>query len=321
MKILLATPAHGDRAKISRVITRLGGTIMSAQLGYEALDQFVSGHPDIVLIDAQLPDLDGCAVAQKIRASENASQWTPILFMAAGSNDSDIEKAVLSGADDYFFKPVNESILHAKLRAMYRIIQMRTSLLVLTRKLDTANQELLRLSSSDGLTGIPNRRYFDETLEREWRRNRRLGKELALIMCDVDHFKKFNDLYGHQAGDECLRQVAQALSQQADRGADTPARYGGEEFALILPETDIDGAAIVGERVREAVAALGIPHAESLYGEVTVSLGIAAMIPDENNRSEMLVMAADQALYRAKREGRNRVVRACNPQTAESREE
>ena len=317
MKVLLVTQAHSDLAKISRVITRLGGTVSPARLGYEGLERFESEHPDIILIDSQLPDIDGCVVAQKIRAKETASNWTPIVFIAAGNAESDIEKAVLSGADDYLFKPVNEAILLAKLRAMYRIIQMRTSLVVLTRKLDAANQDLLRLSSSDGLTGIPNRRYFDETLDREWRRSRRLGNELALIMCDVDHFKSFNDRYGHQAGDECLRQVAKALSGQADRGCDTPARYGGEEFSLILPDTDIDGAQIVAERARAAVAELGIPHSESIYGEVTVSLGVACMTPDEDNRSEMLIMAADRALYQAKKDGRNRVVCADNPTAPE----
>ena len=204
---------------------------------------------------------------------------------------------------------MSEVVLSAKIRAMYRIVQMRTSLVVLTRKLDAANQELQRLSSSDGLTGIPNRRYFDEALDREWRRCRRVGKELALIMCDVDHFKRYNDYYGHQAGDECLRQVAEALKVGLDRGGDVLARYGGEEFVIVLPETSTGGALIVAERVRHAVMALGIPHAESSYSQVTLSLGLASMVPNESCQPSELLHAADQALYAAKHEGRNRVCR------------
>lgn len=308
MKILLVNHAHSELAKIARVIDRLGGQVIPVRLGYEALEKFESEHPDLILLDTALPDLSGCDVARKIRAAEAVNNWTPIIFTGAENNAADIEKAILAGGDDYLFKPVNEAILSAKVRAMYRIIQMRTSLVVLTRKLDTANQDLQRLSSSDGLTGIPNRRFFDETLEREWRRCRRLCNELSLIMCDVDHFKQFNDSYGHQAGDQCLQQVAKALAHQADRGSDTPARYGGEEFAVILPDTGPEGASIVAERIRQAVIALGIPHDGSLYGEVTVSLGIASMTPDESNQPQSLVMAADRALYRAKREGRNRAV-------------
>lgn len=313
MKILLVDSTHSELARMNRTILHLGGKTISARSGCEALEQFEREHPDLILLAFPLPDLGANDFVQKVRTAETAGNWTPIIFMAAQSEDAEIERGILAGGDDFLFKPVSEALLSAKLRAMYRIVQMRTSLVALTRKLDTANQELLRLSSSDGLTGIPNRRYFDEALDREWRRSRRLGHELALIICDVDHFKRFNDFYGHQAGDECLRQVAQALAGAIDRGGDTPARYGGEEFVAILPDTDRDGAGIVAERIRQAVLALGIPHAQSIFGEVTISLGIACMVPDDKLQAKSLIQAADQALYQAKQEGRNRV--CCHAQS------
>lgn len=307
MKILLVNQTHSESAKITRVVENLGGSAIPCRLGYEALEKFKSEHPDLVLLDTDMPDISACEIAQKIRATEAANNWTPIIFTGAETSTTDIEKAILAGGDDYLFKPISDAILSAKIRAMYRIVQMRTSLVVLTRKLDTANQDLQRLSSSDGLTGIPNRRFFDETFEREWRRCRRLEKELSIIMCDVDHFKSFNDSYGHQAGDECLRQIAVALAEQADRGGDTPARYGGEEFAVILSDTNLSGAAIVAERIRQSVMSLAVPHDQSLYGVVTVSLGIACMSPNNSNEAQALLLMADQALYRAKHEGRNRI--------------
>ena len=214
-----------------------------------------------------------------------------------------------SGGDDYLIKPVSETVLAAKVRAMQRIAQMRYSLLVLTRKLDEANQELTRLSSLDGLTSIANRRQFDETLLREWRRASRQRKPLALLLCDVDKFKQFNDGYGHQVGDECLKAVARTLSLVLRRPADMVARYGGEEFAVILPDTDITGALQVAEGMRSAVEGLRITHRYARgSGVVTVSIGVASVIPERNEGlSADLLKAADDALYQAKESGRNRI--------------
>lgn len=307
MKVLLVDSSSVEIAVLSRHIKRLGGTTVAVRNGFDGIDAFGQETPDLVLLEVSLPDISGYEVARRIRATEISGNWTPIIFISARARDEDIAAGVAAGGDDYLQKPLSEVVLSAKIRAMYRIVQMRTSLLVLARKLDAANQELLRLSSSDGLTGIPNRRYFDETLDREWRRCRRAGGELSLIMCDVDHFKRFNDVYGHQAGDECLRQVGQSLVAAVDRGGDTAARYGGEEFVVILPDTSTEGACTVAEKVRKAVVSLGIPHAESPYGQVTVSLGVARIAADEIGDIESLILSADRALYQAKREGRNRV--------------
>ncbi len=309
MKILLVDDSNVESAVLSTYIKHLGAIPLCARSGAEALDMFAREQPDMVLLDVVLPDFSGHEVARRIRAMETSGNWTPIIFVTSQTRDEDVEKGIAAGGDDYIYKPVSQILLTAKIRAMHRIVQMRTSLVVLARKLDSANQELLRLSSSDGLTGIPNRRFFDETIEREWRRCQRVSKELALVMCDVDHFKAYNDAYGHQAGDECLRQVAKALKLSLDRGGDTVARYGGEEFVFILPETSAGGALIVAERARHAVMSLGLPHTESSFGVVTVSLGVASAVPDVNNYGSTLIQAADQALYQAKHAGRNSVYR------------
>ncbi len=173
--------------------------------------------------------------------------------------------------------------------------------------LKDANKELKLISSRDGLTGIPNRRYYDEYLETEWERMARDRKPLSLLMCDIDFFKKYNDAYGHLEGDACLKSVAEAINKSCKRPADLAARFGGEEFAVILPDTDIDGAKLVAESIREAVNNLNIEHYDSPEGHVTLSIGASTLIPVHGGESRALLQRADAALYRAKAAGRNRV--------------
>ncbi|MFZ2267347.1 MAG: diguanylate cyclase [Azonexus sp.] len=309
MKILIVEDSRANLLVVTEYVQRFGATAVQAATGQQAIEVFQAEHPDIVLLDIILPDMDGFTVAQRLRGLEENGGWTPIIFLSSLDKDEDIERGIAAGGDDYLAKPVSEVVLGAKIRAMQRIIQMRTSLVVLARKLDVANRELKRLSASDGLTGIPNRRLFDEYIAREWRRARRNSTSISLMMCDVDHFKLFNDTYGHQAGDDCLRQVAHAIQKIMERGADIAARYGGEEFAVVLPETPVGGALFLAEKVRHAIHELHIPHSASSSGQVSMSIGIATMVPGENNLCEELIRAADQALYQAKHDGRDRVCR------------
>lgn len=180
-------------------------------------------------------------------------------------------------------------------------------------KLIALNDELRRTSLLDGLTGIANRRYFNEFLEREWQRAKREKQPLALLMLDIDFFKAYNDTYGHLAGDDCLKLIASMLADMPKRATDIVARYGGEEFAVVLPDTDDQGAAVVGENVRSGVEKLGIEHTGSLISNnVTVSVGVAVVVPEQNSITSTLIAAADHALYQAKEEGRNRVKIAAN---------
>jgi diguanylate cyclase (GGDEF)-like protein len=174
-----------------------------------------------------------------------------------------------------------------------------------------AELALQTLAASDGLTGLANRRSFDQTLAMEWARAQRTRKPLSLLLCDVDHFKLYNDLHGHQKGDECLRAVANVIGKNAFRPADLPARYGGEEFAVIMPETDGAAARKLAERLREVLARVKLPHgAPDVPPLVTLSIGIATLVPSQDTRSDWLLGQADQALYAAKYSGRNRVVSA-----------
>ena len=313
MKILIVEDASATLLVVSKYIERFGAQPIAVNNGEQAISAFRNEQPDMVLLDAMLPDIDGFSVARQMRALEKPGAWTPIIFLSGMTSDKDLEKGIAAGGDDYLYKPVSEAVLNAKVRAMQRIIQMRTSLVVLARELDTANQELKRLSASDGLTGIANRRFFDEHLSREWRRARRGSGEIAILMCDVDHFKAYNDTYGHQAGDDCLRQVAHKIRDSMERAADLAARYGGEEFVVLLPDTPIAGAHIVAEKLRQTIHALNLPHTGSAHQHVTLSIGIAAMAAGDQNTQQTLIEAADRALYRAKHAGRNLVCRH-NPQ-------
>lgn len=310
MKILIVEDSRSNLALLTHYVEQFGATPITAETGQAALEAFSAQQPDLVLLDVVLPDLDGFTVAKRIRIMEKVSEWTPIIFLSSLGDDAHIEQGITAGGDDYLLKPVSEIVLGAKIRAMQRLVLMRASLLALTRKLDAANQELIRISSSDGLTGIANRRFFDEAISIEWRRARRHSNSLAMLMCDVDFFKRFNDTYGHIAGDDCLRKVASAIRKNTERPSDIVARYGGEEFAVVLPETSVGGALMVAEKIRNAIRELNIPHSESPSGRVTMSIGIAAAAPGFDNPPDDLINAADKALYRAKHEGRDRVCRA-----------
>lgn len=309
MKTLVIEDSTSSLKLLCSYIEKIGISTIPAENGATGIDLFLSEHPDLILLDIILPDLDGYEVARQIRLLEPPGEWTPIIFLSSMNKDKDIEMGIAAGGDDYLLKPISEVVLAAKIRAMQRIIQMRQSLLVLTRKLDSANQELKRLTSLDGLTGIPNRRHFDEVLAREWRRAMRQGEELSILMCDIDFFKNFNDTFGHQKGDECLRQVANALADSLDRGGDLLARYGGEEFIAVLPGTTLEGASFIAAQMRQSICQLNISHPETPFGKVTASFGVASAVAMPETDPLKIVGAADTAMYKAKKSGRNRVFR------------
>jgi PleD family two-component response regulator len=196
MRALVIEDTATGQALICHLLERMGIHPLQARDGLEGIAAFTKELPDLILLDIILPDINGFEVARRIRAMEKPGEWTPIIFLTALTKDEDLERGIEAGGDDYIFKPISEVVLGAKVRAMQRIIQMRSSLLVLANKLDGANRELTRLSAVDGLTGIANRRQFDEALTREWRRCLRARLPLSLVMCDVDLFKQYNDSYG-----------------------------------------------------------------------------------------------------------------------------
>lgn len=251
------------------------------------------GLPDLILLDVMMPEMDGYEVCRRIKG-ELASKNLPVIFVTAKTDTVDEELGLRLGAVDYITKPFHLPIVLARVR---NHIQLKL-------KTDLLEQHALL----DGLTGIPNRRGFDETFDVEWKRALRSGRPLALIMADIDFFKQYNDHYGHGAGDDCLRKVAGAMSAAVTRPGDLVARYGGEEFVVLMPDTEAEGARLIAERIRELVEAQAIPHEASAAAPVvTLSLGVAFLIPDATLVSARLLEIADQRLYRAKVAGRNRV--------------
>jgi diguanylate cyclase (GGDEF)-like protein len=199
-----------------------------------------------------------------------------------------------------------QQILVENLRAHERVLEQRVE--ERTRELQEINHKLEALSMTDSLTGLANRRRFDETLDSDWGRAIRFGQPLALALLDVDRFKRYNDHYGHQQGDACLCIIARALEANFGRSADLVARFGGEEFVIIMPNTNSAGALAHAQKMCDAIQALAMPHAQSEYGCVTVSIGVVATVPHDGQSSEILVKHADEALYRAKAQGRNRTL-------------
>lgn len=308
LKVMVVEDSKVTMKALCNYLARMGiSHPLTAETGEVAIEIFRKSRPDIILLDAILPDIDGFDVARQLRAMENGHEWAAIIFLTSMANDEDLARGIEAGGDDYLMKPISNVVLKAKINAMRRLVEMQRSLVNVTHKLNTVNKQLQRLAMSDGLTGIANRRMFDELSAREWRRCARIKQPMSLVMIDVDHFKPYNDTYGHQAGDDCLKAVATQLVRAAPRGGDLVARYGGEEFALVLGETNMDGARLVANNIRQHVANLNIAHVASPLRHVTISCGVASMIPYDTLPLEELLKAADSAVYMAKAQGRNTV--------------
>ena len=235
--------------------------VFMATSGEQALALCRDKQPDLVLLDVIMPGMDGLETCQRLKEDDDTAD-IPVIFVTSQNSPEEETHGLEVGAVDFISKPVNPAVVRARVKTQ------------LTLKAQT--DALRMLASLDGLTGVPNRRIFDERLDAEWRACRRSGSPLSLLMVDVDHFKLYNDHYGHLDGDQCLKAVASALASSVERGRDMLARFGGEEFVCLLPDTDLEGAKHIAEKLRQAVEGLAIPHVESkTAATVTVSLGVA----------------------------------------------
>ncbi|WDP84159.1 MAG: diguanylate cyclase [Desulfobacter sp.] len=294
--------------------------VIRAESGHEALEKTLDHEFALILLDVQMPVMDGYETATLLRGNKRTKNIPIIFVTAVNKEEAHVFRGYGSGAVDYLFKPLATDVLTSKVKIFIELHNQRQLLEEKTKELDArvaelqalkyeleeSNEKLRQLSSLDGLTDLPNRRFFDETLVREWQRGRRRKTPLTLIIADIDHFKAYNDAYGHVIGDDCLKKVAKGLDKSILRDVDTIARYGGEEFAAILPETDQKGGVLIAKRMLTTIDKMNITHEHSeTTDHVTISLGLATVIPNKKTNATHLIQSADQALYLAKASGRN----------------
>jgi diguanylate cyclase (GGDEF)-like protein len=286
--------------------------ILTARDGKTGIERARLAQPDLILLDVQMPGLDGFATCELLKR-DPLTKHIPVLFMTAQTDIEAVVKGFAAGGVDYLAKPVQVAELLARVNTHLTISRLQRDLQaeIIERKqieaaLRKANHELQRLAVLDELTQVANRRRFDQYLQAQWSQPQQPA--LSLLFCDIDHFKQYNDGYGHQAGDHCLHLVAQTLSRVVGHVKDLVARYGGEEFAAILPDTELNGAISVAEAIRSELHQLSLPHAYSAVSNVvTLSIGVASLAPSSQHQPADLIARADAALYRAKDGGRNRV--------------
>lgn len=270
--------------------------LFMATSGEKALQVCAETLPDLILMDIMMPGMDGHEACRQLKANSKTAE-IPVIFVTAQSSPQEEAHALDVGGVDFISKPFNAPVVRARVRAH----------LALKRQSDF----LRSLAFVDGLTGLANRRHFDESLVVEWRDCKRNGYPLSIVLMDIDHFKKYNDHYGHQQGDACLRSVGSLIRGSMGRAHDLAARYGGEEFVCILPNCDLPDAIQLAEKIRKTILATEMPHANSATAPiVTISQGVSCVVPNELASSDQLVELADKQLYSAKMAGRNRVIGA-----------
>jgi diguanylate cyclase (GGDEF)-like protein len=299
MKILLVEDSATLRHAMRSFIVEAGHTPLMARSGEEALQLLENTPVDMIIMDVEMPGLDGFETTRLIR-EWLGDHWIPIIFVTGRNEDDSYREGIEAGGDDYLIKPVSFTIINAKIRAMARIADMRD-------QLNKLNGELEALSQLDSLTMIYNRRTFNEQALQLWAQAKRNQQPISALMIDLDHFKLYNDHYGHPAGDSCLKKITQVIKSCLQRSCDLFGRYGGEEFIVLLPETDTQGAYRVAQTINSAIATIAIRHDVSPTEHyVTASIGGASCTRTTGHNLEDLIKHADRALYKAKRSGRNR---------------
>ncbi len=306
-KILVVDDVAVNVQLLTTYLTSVGYNVIAARDGQEALEKVGSCNPDLVLLDVMMPKFNGFEVCERIKSDE-LTRIIPVIMVTALNEIEDKIKATEAGADDFISKPFNKLELLTRVKSLLRIKELHDQLNIKIKELESAKEQLRQLAITDGLTELFNHRYFKEHLEQELYRANRHRSEVSLIMIDIDHFKKYNDSYGHPAGDVLLRTVGKLLKENI-RKIDLAARYGGEEFCLVLADTNKTAASLVAEKMRRLVEGYSLEGSspQPNNGHITISLGVATFPTDAASSNE-LVKLADQRLYNAKQLGRNQVV-------------
>lgn len=300
--ILIAEDDAVTRMLLEKTLIKAGHEVVSVENGRKALELFQERFFPIVLTDWMMPEMDGLELCRAIRKKKNPGYVFIVLLTAKDSQD-DIITGLEAGADEYLTKPFNQVELIARLNTGRRFLEQE-------RALRQANEEIRILSITDSLCGCSNRGCLNTRLPQEISRARRYRHSLSVVMCDIDHFKKVNDTYGHQAGDLVLKKFSKRLKDSIRDKIDLLARYGGEEFLVTLPETDLDGALNVAERLRQVISEKKFDIGTKKI-KITASFGVAGFDSDNAGDEisfDILINHADKYLYQAKNEGRNRVV-------------
>jgi len=309
---ILVVDDHPDNVELLRArLESRGYDVTGASGGEEALQLVKENPPDLILLDVMMPKVGGMEVVRRLKADKSLPFIPVIMQTALDSTENKVE-GLDAGADDYITKPINFPELDARVKSLLRIKKLQQDLSDRERELEEMNERLLRISQTDGLTGIANRRSLEEKLDEMWAHSQRMHEPLSVIMCDIDKFKSVNDTYGHQVGDLVLKEFA-ALLRDTAREIDRVGRFGGEEFLLLLPGTPLDSAVTFGERLR----VIAKEHTFSFEGGTltrTMSCGVAAWPHPQIRDQDTLLKAADQALYVAKESGRDKVVRYDSPE-------
>ncbi|MDQ3766032.1 MAG: diguanylate cyclase [Actinomycetota bacterium] len=305
MRILIADDEPISRLIIQAALRKLGYQCETVTDGLQAWDAFRSGRPDVVISDWIMPGLTGLELCRRIRTHTSGAHTYFIMVSGLGDHDQIVE-GMDAGADDYLLKPLDLDDLPIRLIAAARVASLHRKLAQQRTELEDLNHELVATALRDPLTGLGNRRALEEELDQLGARATRYGHRYCIALLDVDHFKSYNDTYGHQAGDQALQTVAAQLKSQA-RGGDELFRYGGEEFLCVFPEQSLAIATIAAERMRTGLALLAIPHTANSLGVLTFSAGLAMLDRGQTRTVREVVKEADKALYRAKQLGRNRV--------------
>jgi two-component system chemotaxis response regulator CheY len=311
MKILLADDEPTSLLIAATAIQALGHECQTVTDGAQAWDAFQHGRPDVVISDWMMPGLTGVELCRNIRI-RTAGNCTYFIMVTGQGAHAQIVEGMRAGADDYLLKPLDPDDLEIRLIAAARVTAEQRRLAEQRTALIGRNDELAAIAMRDPLTGLANRRALDEDLDLLDARVVRYGQRYCLALIDVDRFKSYNDTYGHPAGDDVLRAVAAQLKDQARRG-DAVYRYGGEEFLCIFPEQSLATATVAAERMRSGLEQMAIPHAGAATGVLTISAGLAMLDPGDSRSVGDVVKSADDALYRAKELGRNRIEHASPP--------
>jgi diguanylate cyclase (GGDEF)-like protein len=312
LRVLLVDDDRAILMLLQALLTRAGHTVVTARNGIEALRKVEEAIPQLIITDWVMPEMDGIEFCKALRKNPAWRNIHVFIVTAQDSTDRLVE-AFEAGANDYISKPINFKVLGARLYAGQRVVQLqeelefdRQQLRKFAAELAASNQRLQQLALTDVLTGLHNRRYANESLERQWAQAERSNRPLSCMMIDIDRFKQINDTYGHKMGDDVLKQVAEVLRASV-RKQDEVCRLGGEEFLLICPETTAEQAFQYAERVRQNVATNNIRGADGRDFHLTISIGVASKNPGLLN-VEMLLQLADKHLYAAKKAGRNKTI-------------